>query len=262
MRNIMLLLILSSLFLVGCEKYPNDIIILPDDNDLIETNLGELSILSWNLQIFGQTKASKPEVVQKIVDTINGYDLITLQEIRDAENTAYLSICNKIPVNYKCIISDRTGRTTSKEAYLIIYDETKIMYQNSLLLNDPNDIFERDVFEFRFVFNNTPLSLVSTHVKPDDAEAEINELINIYNAYGDDVIIAGDLNSDCTYFDEDSVDTSYWYPKNNADTTVKSTHCTYDRFLTSENVLDYGIIEGINEETSDHYPIWIKIKVI
>jgi predicted extracellular nuclease len=58
-----------------------------------------------------------------------------------------------------------------------------------------------------------------------------------------DVILLGDLNADCSYYDEDSIDplrTGYeWLVPNNADTNVSdSTSCAYDRIIVTQEVLE------------------------
>lgn len=47
-----------------------------------------LHVISWNIQVFGRSKASKPQVMAHIVETLQHYDLIAIQEIRDKSQTA------------------------------------------------------------------------------------------------------------------------------------------------------------------------------
>ncbi len=63
--------------------------------------------------------------------------------------------------------------------------------------------------------------LITIHTDPDTATQEINDLPKViedaksrYQGEGDFVVL-GDLNADCSYFNENSVDT-----------TTKSTDCT------------------------------------
>jgi hypothetical protein len=48
----------------------------------------QITIASWNIQVFGQSKASKPEVMRVISETISNYDIVAIQEIRDKSGTA------------------------------------------------------------------------------------------------------------------------------------------------------------------------------
>ena len=91
----------------------------------------------------------------------------------------------------------------------------------------------------------------------------------------DDIIIMGDLNADCRYFDEDSNCTIcgggyYWCINNSVDTTTKNKDCTYDRIIITtgavndytgdSGVFRYNMIYNLTEEetkaVSDHYPIY------
>ncbi|MEK6916888.1 MAG: hypothetical protein AABW92_04035 [Nanoarchaeota archaeon] len=86
------------------------------------------------------------------------------------------------------------------------------------------------------------------------------------------------MNADCTYLNEgewseilEASDFISVIPSN-ADTTVKSTDCAYDRFLISPgiqedyagnwNVFRYDIAYNLNqefsEEISDHFPVWVE----
>jgi hypothetical protein len=47
-----------------------------------------IKVGAFNLQIFGITKASKPEVMGVLSKIIRNYDVIAVQEIRDASQTA------------------------------------------------------------------------------------------------------------------------------------------------------------------------------
>lgn len=67
-------------FLAGCECLPRP---LPRS---------EITIASFNIEAFGQTKASKPEVMEILANIIRKYDIVAIQEIRDAAGTAILAL--------------------------------------------------------------------------------------------------------------------------------------------------------------------------
>ena len=48
---------------------------------------GTLSVVGFNVQVFGVSKMGKPEVVAVLVDIITRHDLVVVQEIRDASGT-------------------------------------------------------------------------------------------------------------------------------------------------------------------------------
>ena len=84
-----------------------------------------LRIGAFNIQIFGISKASKPEVMNVLADIIRTYDIIAIQEIRDASQTALpalVDLANSDGSQYDYVLSERLGRTTSKEQYAYIFN--------------------------------------------------------------------------------------------------------------------------------------------
>lgn len=248
-----------------------------------------LRIGSFNIQIFGKSKAAKEEVMDVLADIIRTYDIVAIQEIRDKDQTALPKLVNLTNTNdsdYVYIVSERLGRTTSKEQYAYIYNnQTVNLNGTAWTYPEPNgtDPFHREPYiaAFRAVNGSFDATFLVIHVDPDEATEEINALDAVVNytkkEYPDeqDFIILGDLNADCSYFDEDSncsicSDDYYWCIKNSIDTTTSATNCTYDRIIiTSPAVPDYtgdsgvfryDILYNLTEEemkaVSDHYPIY------
>ena len=79
-----LLFILIPFLLFSCEK-KKDIVPLNILTSQIEIQ-NTLSIMSFNIQILGKTKIAKQDVMKTIIDIIDDYDLIAIQEIRDASD--------------------------------------------------------------------------------------------------------------------------------------------------------------------------------
>ena len=81
-------------------------------------------------------------------------------------------------------------------------------------------------------------------------------------------ILLGDLNADCSYYDTPPshfLDWN-WIIRDDEDTTSSLTNCAYDRIIVTQNVntlvSNYGIYtEGIDKEVSDHYLVWVEIKI-
>eukprot|EP01137_Pigoraptor_chileana_P005544 Opistho-2@48760 len=82
---------------------------------------------SFNIQVFGVTKMSKPEVVAALLKILPLYDMLLVMEIRDATNTSIYSLLNQLnnrtaPASrYSILLSDRLGRSSSKEQYAYFY---------------------------------------------------------------------------------------------------------------------------------------------
>lgn len=223
---------------------------------------------AWNVQNFGYTKAGKPEIMAVIRSTISGYDMLALQEIQDVSGTtSMVAISESLPSGYRLIATQPIGRTTHQERYVIVYDPSDFNYIESYTYNDTQDVFEREPLVARFSRNGVDFSVIVCHVKPGDAFREIRELervatevVSKYNDY--DVIVTGDMNSDCQYFSSPLFTNYYPLINYGEDTTVGSTYCAYDRIFISHTlkpyISDYGIDRNplITLEVSDHFPVF------
>jgi endonuclease/exonuclease/phosphatase family metal-dependent hydrolase len=146
-----------------------------------------------------------------------------------------------------------------------------------------HDIFQREpyVAEFKAKNGNFDFVLVTIHTSPDTANQEISDLSKVVDDAksryqgGGDFIIMGDLNADCSYFNENGQSPLrsseyYWVINNSVDTTTKSTYCTYDRiiittpartdFTGEAGVFRFDTAYNLTYEStiavSDHYPVY------
>jgi len=285
--QISLILILSMFFLPGCTELK-----FKDNNDSDEQyNTTNISIASFNIKIFGKTKASNDTVMASLVDIVSKYDVIAIQEIKDIDQEVpyeFLELLNNNSITqYGMLLSERSGSQeddkSSQEQYAILYNPELISVKdNGTLYNDSaNDSFQREPFLAHLSVKNTTVDFVLgvIHTKPAAAEDEISALIDVFNwsteYYEDqDVMIVGDYNADCSYFDEEDIqeleigsNEFLWAIPNEADTNLAGSNCTYDRMvLTGEikNNFDgvWGVDDTFSESTiSDHWPVWIELKI-
>ena len=96
---------------------------------------------------------------------------------------------------------------------------------------------------------------VGIHTKPDDAPAEISNLVDVYDDAViktgiDDAIIMGDFNAGCTYvssYKDIKLATDsrfYWAIGNYADSTTKDTDCPYDRIVMAGSKILNNVVIG------------------
>ena len=251
-------------------------------------------IAAFNIQIFGQTKSQKHDVMAVLRDVVREFDIVLIQEIRDASEQTipnFVEAINQMEgPNYSFIESERLGRTSSKEAYAYIYNtETVQFIQGSdYVYNDVNDVFEREPYIAGFKVGNFDFVLVGIHTKPDDAYREIGNLTlvvsSIQNASPNekDIVVMGDFNADGSYFDEDDTSNPFkaseyhWLITNDMDTMVKTDY-TYDRIVVLDGTFSheydhgtaqvfyfdqaYGLVnQTFVSEVSDHYPVFAQYK--
>jgi len=227
-----------------------------------------IKIANWNLKTFGDTKASKPDLMNTYSSIINNYNIIFIQEIRDKDGSAFIDLCNLLP-DYNCKVSSRAGRSdTYKEQYGVIYKKG-IEISNWKDFNpDSQDRWERPPLEVTFDIDEYEVVVYNIHIKPSDARQEINYLDDIVKT-SENIIVLGDLNADCSYYNnpsESDFDNWDWLIKDSEDTTVSSTDCAYDRIILNQNsygeYLNDGIYTtGITSEISDHYLIWVELSL-
>ncbi|MBP2132482.1 endonuclease/exonuclease/phosphatase family metal-dependent hydrolase [Methanomicrobium sp. W14] len=246
-----------------------------------------LKVGAFNIQVFGTSKADKDDVMNVLAKIIRDYDIIAIEEIRDISNTSLPKLVNLVNSDgseYSYFVSERLGRTSSKEQYAYIYNTKTVepLVPPFVYPYDTQDIFHRDPYIGSFkstegVFNAT---FVVIHTDPDDAREEIDGLYNVAEyakgvlSADETVVVMGDFNADGSYFDEDSYTPMKsggynWVTDNSEDTTTGNTNCTYDRIvLTGSGDFytgtagvfrfdqSYSLSEDLTKQVSDHYPVY------
>jgi endonuclease/exonuclease/phosphatase family metal-dependent hydrolase len=220
-------------------------------------------LASWNLQVFGVTKASNTDLMNQYAGIIDDYDITIVQEIRDASGSAFQKLCSELP-QYDCMITSRFGRTQSKEAYGIIYKKgIEIVAVKEFNITS----FERNPVKITIRIQNYTALIYTLHAKPEGATEEIMALQSLVDEEKDagNIIILGDLNADCSYYTSELrfLDWSVIIP-DNADTTVGNTICAYDRIIENADAhrefVDYGIDTRPIAKLSDHYLVWVQMR--
>lgn len=273
-------LLILLLVVSGCSTKPEE----PNGNEKIKVG-------AFNIQIFGVSKMSKPHVVDILVKTVARYDLVLIQEIRDASGAVIVNFMEELNIatgnKYNYIVGPRLGRSTSKEQYAYIYNKNKISVEDSFTYDDVNDDFEREpmVTLFRNHVSGDYFFAIGIHVKPDDVVNELNKLDDVYY-YAESYfnmnssIIMGDFNADCSYLSvsaENNLDLKKnsifnWHIDITQDTTLAVSECAYDRIITTGSITSkvkeveifnfktfFGLSDAQGTEVSDHYPVGITV---
>lgn len=228
-------------------------------------------IANWNIQIFGKSKASKPELMEFYEQTLeNNYDIIFIQEIRDKSGEAFEQLCQRFE-EYNCQISSRAGQSTSKEQYGIISRKGIEVTLRDYNKGEYMTQFNRPPVAVDFKVNNYTFTAVNIHTDPDDVPEEIGYLEQIVMEHENsgNIILLGDLNADCAYYNNDKevhFDSWNWLIKDSEDTTLSKNDCSYDRIILNDDMSQEYITHGIfrdriNKNHSDHYLIWGEFKI-
>jgi hypothetical protein len=226
------------------------------------SSVENILIASWNLQIFGPTKGSNETLLNYYAEKLDDYDIFIIQEIRDSAGQAIVNLANKLPA-YDYIISERAGRSSSKEQYAIFYNNRATLNSQYDWTPERQIEFERPPFQATFTVEDWTFTLCTIHTKPTDVPNEMTHLEAIVGDPTGDTIILGDLNADGSYYNEDNIQhfTDWnWVITNDIDTTVAASDNTYDRIIINNyvdnNYVNKGVMNDVVKGQSDHYLVY------
>ncbi len=243
-------------------------------------------IASFNIQVFGESKIAKQQVVQILARVVRNFDVVAIQEVRaktDSVVTEFVKAVNADGSRYNYLVGPRLGRTVSKEQYLFLYDSNRIDVDVTSVGNmtDPADRLHRPPMCARFRSRVQPPEkaftfwLVDIHTDPDEVPQEIDALADVFHVMRsakpdeDDVIVLGDLNAGPPQFGRIARIPGIAWAVSDVPTNTHRTktydNLIFDRTATAEytgrwGVLDlqstYGLTLEQALEVSDHNPVW------
>jgi endonuclease/exonuclease/phosphatase family metal-dependent hydrolase len=167
---------------------------------------------TFNIQVFGQSKINKPEVMDIIADIGRNFDVLAIQEIRSIDQNVMprlVELINSKGYDYDFIVGPRQGRTSSKEQYAFLYNRGRLAVDDRFVysVDDPDDLLHRPPLVARFQVVGPSSSqaftftLINIHTDPDEVKQEVDVLDDVIKAVRndgsgeDDVILLGDLNA-------------------------------------------------------------------
>uniref|UniRef100_UPI0037E8E74E deoxyribonuclease-1-like n=1 Tax=Semicossyphus pulcher TaxID=241346 RepID=UPI0037E8E74E len=216
-----------------------------------------MKIASFNVQRFGLTKVSDPDVLSALVQIVSRYDIILILEVVDVSGASvklFLKELNKVNTghHYALQLSTRLGRNRYKEQFLFLYRDDVVdlidCYQYEDNQANDMDAFAREPYILHFKPQNTVLKdivLIPVHTKPWDSEKELDELYEVFMVVKDkwktdNIMILGDFNADGAYLTRKEMKdirirsdkNFHWLIGDDVDTTANtSNEHTYDRIV-------------------------------
>lgn len=263
------------------------------NSDLPPAAEGEsIRIATFNIQVFGEAKIAKPEIVDKLARICGAFDVVAIQELRSKNGEA---VVQQLTAAIKAIsgrsmayvISERLGDTVSKEQYVFLYDEASIQcdVQQAYTVQDPDRLMHRPPFVALFRARKPnpqdafTFILANVHTDPDHAVAETDAMQLVLEAIlhdgrnEDDVILLGDFNTSNKKLGrlgqvKGIVDVLRDEPTN----TLGDKQYDHILFLQSatREFLRGGVFDTVREfnlslekakEISDHLPVWAEFSV-
>ncbi|KAJ0036678.1 hypothetical protein NQD34_005355 [Periophthalmus magnuspinnatus] len=227
-----------------------------------------MKIAAFNVQKFGISKVSKPDVLSTLVKIVSRYDIILILEVVDVSGDSvkvFLKELNRVCTAhpYTIQLSARLGRTRYKEQFLFLYREDVVTLIDSYQYEDnqANDVdaFAREPYILHFKPHDTVLKdlvLIPVHTTPRDSENELDELYDVFLAVKnkwktDNIMILGDFNADGAYVSKKEMKdirirsdkNFHWLIRDDVDTTASaSTDHTYDRIVVYGNDMLAAIV--------------------
>lgn len=252
----------------------------------------KILIASFNIQVFGESKLAKPEVVEVLVQVIRQFDIVAIQEVRAQSDDIlprFLAAINSDGSRYNFIIGPRLGRSNSKEQYAFIFNTDRIEHDPSSVgtVGDPKDLLHREPFVARFRPRTSAPEqafsfwMVDIHTDPDEVKQEVAALADVFQVMQtavpdeDDVILLGDLNASETQLGPlGQLPGISWVVSGGALTNTRQTKA-YDNVIfngqaTSEYTGRWGIVDlektfGLTRDqalaVSDHFPVWAEFSI-
>ena len=250
-----------------------------------------IRIASFNIQVFGESKASKPQVMGVLAEVVRRFDVVAIQEIRSKNQQllpSFVELINATGRHYDYVIGRREGRTTSKEQYAFIFDTASIEIDRGATysVNDPSDFLHRPPLVSAFRARGPPtdqaftFSLINIHTDPDETDQELNALDEVFWAVlgdsrgEDDVILLGDLNVDDEHLGGLGEISGVAWMISGVTTNTRGTKL-YDNIVyrpqsTNEFTGRSGVFDMMREfnltmeqalQVSDHLPVWAEFSV-
>ncbi|HSG71390.1 MAG TPA: endonuclease/exonuclease/phosphatase family protein [Planctomycetaceae bacterium] len=252
---------------------------------------GTIRLGPFNIQVFGQSKLEKPDVMGVLADVVRQFDLLAIQEIRtqdDGHLDTFLQMINATGRQYRGIIGPRLGRSNSTEQYAFVYDSELIepLPGSVYTIDDPYDRLHREpliaAFRVRGPPDRAPFTfrLINIHTDPDETKQELDALADVFATVQqqdreDDTILLGDLNVDARNFGRLAyhpgitpvITTQFTNTRGNG----TMDNIVFDSRFTVEatgqggvmNLFEmYGLSHDEALQVSDHLPVWADFSMI
>lgn len=252
-----------------------------------------IRIASFNIEVFGKTKADKPYVMGTLAEIIRQFHVVAVQEIRTQDDFLipnFVKLINAGGRRYAHIIGDRLGNTTSTEQYVFIYDTDRIeaSVPTVYTVGDPDNLLHREplVASFRTRGVNPDeaftFTLINVHTDPSpevlqeelDALSEVYRVVRRAGQDEDDVIMLGDFNADDQHLGRLGQIPGVT-PTIRGVYTNSRQNKLYDNIIIHQpSTTEYAGRSGVYdlmkqfnltlaqvEQVSDHFPVWAEFSV-
>jgi endonuclease/exonuclease/phosphatase family metal-dependent hydrolase len=252
-----------------------------------------IRIASFNIEAFGDAKASRREVMYTLAEIIRKFHVVAIQEIRTTNAyhlPNFVKLINETGRHYDHVIGDRLGNTSQKEQYAFIFDAdvVEVDRQSVYTVGDPDNLLHREplVASFRtrgpqpteaFTF-----ILVNVHTDPNAVPAELEALAEAFRVVRrasrgeDDVIMLGDFNADDAHLGRLAEIPDVAPLVSRVASNTRENRLLDNIVIHKPSTTEYAGVSGVlnfrtelglqlsldqAEQISDHYPVWADFSV-
>ena len=257
----------------------------------VERHGKSLRIASFNVQVFGTSKADKPHVMDILARVVRRFDIVAIQEVRSRSADVVprlVDLVNMTGRQYDYVIGERVGRTSNQEQYAFLFDRASVEVDRDQLytVDDPDDLLHREPFVAWFRTRGPAadeaftFTLVNVHTDPDEVAVELEALDDVFHAVRadgrneDDVILVGDFNTDHRRLGQLGEVSGITWALAGIPTNTRGTK-EYDNLIfqkqaTSEFNGRAGVFDFMRKfnmtldaalEVSDHMPVWAEFSI-
>ena len=245
-----------------------------------------IRIAAFNIQVFGNTKANKPYVMETLAQIIRQFDVVAIQEIRSKNQYLipnFVQLINRTGKRYDHVIGPRLGYTVSKEQYAFVFNTERIEIdpQSVFTIGDPDNMLHREPLVATFRTRGVDpaeaftFTLVNIHTDPDEVSTEIDAIAEVYRAVRrssrgeDDIILLGDFNTDDKHLGRLGQLPGIYSLISGIATNTRQTK-QYDNIIIHQpSTTEYSGRSGVYDvmrihnrslkealQVSDHFPVW------
>ncbi|XP_061760170.1 deoxyribonuclease-1-like isoform X2 [Nerophis ophidion] len=231
-----------------------------------------MKIAAFNIQRFGLTKVSNPDVLSALVKIVSRYDIIVILEVVDVSGAAVELFVKELNRDDMVDLVDCYQYEDNQECDM--------------------DAFTREPYILHFKPHNTVLKdivLIPVRTTQWDTEKELDELYDVFLAVKakwktDNVMILGDFNADGKCVTHKGMKelrirsdkNFHWLIGDDVDTTSNTANAhTYDRIVVyGDDVMaalvpqsakpfnfhrEFSMTEELAQQVSDRYPVEVEL---
>lgn len=250
-----------------------------------------IRIASFNIQVFGNTKAGKPYVMDTLARIIRNFDVVAIQEIRSKNEYLlpnFVKLINSTGARYDHVIGPRIGYTSIKEQYAYVFntDRIEVDYNSVYTVGDPDNMLHREPLVATFRTRGVDpaeaftFTLVNIHTDPDDVPEEMDAMAEVYRVVRrsglgeDDIILLGDFNANDRQLGRLGKLPGVKPLIEGVATNTKQTKLYDNIIIHKPSTTEYGGRSGVYDVmrvhnltekqammVSDHFPVWAEFSI-